>query len=200
MQHTYQLNDEINPLSQKIIPVCVVYLLFQCRTIQAFRVACGKSSWHWWNVGDNRMHWNLREILGNEVVIEFDMPKDWPGDIDMFQRKISLPATHQTGINLYNAGLVFEIWDHNGKSPHIHIRNLVFPVFEKNKLKKFKEFFIKRFVPAEYHKFLDFSLCGIHLVALEGAMHWKGYGIKRLLFRFDPRELKGGIGKWENNI
>ena len=141
---------------------------------QNFRVSIGKSKWiNYVNFDPN---YNLREVLRDEIVIEFDSE-----DIN-----IVVPAINFTGINLYNAGLKFEWWDHGGRSPHLHIRDLPITHLEKKELKLFKETFIKHYVPVEYHKWADLSLCGIHLVALEYSPHWKGkYGVKKLISVFD---------------
>jgi len=131
---------------------------------------------------------NLREVLKDEIVIEFDMPKDWKGTLKEFQN-ISWKAINFTAINLYNAGYSFEIWNHEGKSPHLHIHDLPIKHLEKDKLREFKKFFIKKYVPKEYLEYVDFSLCGVHLVALEGVEHWKGcYGKKELINKFNPQE------------
>jgi hypothetical protein len=156
------------------------YKLYQCRTTQPFRVAYGKSKWFWYDA-DMRVQreWNLREILESEIVIEFDTTdqnKAWEG-------------INFTAINLYNAGFIFEVFDHEGKSPHLHIHNLPITHLPKEELKTFKKVFIKTYVPEEYLDCVDFSLCGVHLVALEFCNHWKGtYSIKRLLHKFNPQE------------
>ncbi len=153
------------------------YNLFQCRINQPFRVAVGKSYWHWYN---SEMlfpqSWNLREILRNEIVIEFDN----------VERDIALEACRLTTENLKQLNISFEVWDHMGKSPHLHIHNLPIPQLSKNKLKEFKKFLVRKFVPEEYHEVVDFSLCGIHLVAIENVNHWKGkYEVKKLIWKVD---------------
>ena len=166
--------------------------LFQCRTKQPFRVARGKSKWIWYNLNKSHIDWNLREVLNDEIVIEFDMPKNYEGDIQHFRDNISYPAINFTAINLLRNGFSFEVWDHQGKSPHIHIRNLPISQFEKDKLRQFKKFFVRKYCAEEFLDYVDFSLCGIHLVALEGTYHWKGsYGIKRLLGVFKPDGTPG---------
>jgi len=156
----------------------VQYNLYQCKTKQPdFRVTKGKSVWVYYH----GQECDLREILKSEIVIEFDTDdqnKAWEG-------------INFTGINLYNAGYTFEIWDHEGKSPHLHIRNLPIEHLSKDELRTFKRVFIKTYVPEKYLDCVDFSLCGIHLLALEWAFHWKGcYGIKKLLYRFEPLQEK----------
>lgn len=174
MIHTPLTVYEIKGLSQENTSACAInYLLFQCRTNQPFRVAVGKSKWFWYNLDMNfQRSWNLREILSDEIVIEFDTD----------DRDVSLEACRLTTYKLNNLGISYEIWDHNGKSPHIHIRNLPTNNFGKNKLKEYKKFLVKKFVPEQYYDIVDFSLTGIHLIALEHVNHWKGkYQIKELI-------------------
>ena len=137
---------------------------------QAFRVAIGTSAWINYEIFTPA--YNLREILNDEVVIEFDT-----------DRAVSLIATEKTKLNLHNAGYTFEIWDHNGRSPHIHIHNLPIANLDPKKKSTFKKLFIKKYVPLEYQIFVDSSLTGIHLIRLEYSPCWKGkYGIKELIY------------------
>ena len=169
-------------------------LLDKYRTKQPFRVSKGKkyiingeeknSKWFPYEIGNKEL-WNLREILNDEIVIEFDMPKDWDKGLKEFQEQISIPAIDKTSTNLAWNGITCEVWDHKGKSPHLHIHDLPIAHLEKDKLKMFKELFIKKYTPEKYLPYVDFSLCGIHLLAIEGVEHWKGkYSIKKLLHRF----------------
>lgn len=179
--------SKITTNSQKMQDLCVFYLYFY-KLKENPRVSFGKNKWKYWS----GQPVNLREILSDEVVIEFDMPKNM-NSLIQFQKEISYPAVHLTGINLLKDNIDFEIWEHNGKSPHIHIHNLPISHLSNRDRKLWKQCFIRKYVPEEYHKFVDFSLCGIHLVALEYAKHWKRkYGIKRLLYHFknDNLEIK----------
>lgn len=145
---------------------------------QPFRVAIGKSEWLNYEHFDEK--YNLREILNDEVVIEFD---------SLNIEKV-LKAMSQTGINLRRAGITFEYWDHGGKSPHLHIRDLPIRELHKDKRALFKKLFIKKYVPTEYLDIVDLSLTGVHLIALEWAEHWKGcYGVKKLIHVFDESEV-----------
>jgi len=137
---------------------------------QHFRVAKGKSEWIPYTQFDPR--YNLREILDEEVVIEFDSD----------DRNLTWSAINLTAVNLYRAGIKFEIYDHQGKSPHLHIHNLPISHLDTDKRKLFKKIFIRTYVPKEYLKYVDLSLTGIHLVAIEWAWHWKNkYGHKILV-------------------
>lgn len=156
------------------------------KTKQAFKVSVGKSTWIDYNTFDS--NYNLRQILDDEVVIEFDCNDPL----------IVLQAIMATGINLYNAGLVFEQWSHNGKSPHLHIHDLPIAKLDSNQRHIFKKLFIKRYVPIEYLKYADLSLTGVKLIALEWSPHWKSqlpktdkdhrpdYTVKRLIARYEP--------------
>lgn len=149
------------------------------KTKQPFRVATGKSKWIQYT--NFNAAYNLREILDDEIVIEFDNE----------DRNLTWTAINFTAINLLNAGYSFEIWNHEGKSPHLHIHNLAIPKLEKKHTKKFKEAFVKTYTPKEYHKCVDFSLCGCHLIALEWAKHWKGcYEVKKLLNTWGKNDKK----------
>lgn len=137
---------------------------------QPFRVTIGKSAWQTYEKFDER--YNMREILDDEIVCEFDCD-----DLEIVVRAIS-----QTGLNLLNAGYVFEYWEHGGKSPHLHIHNLPIKHLSPSDRAMFKKIFLKKYVPVEYLQYVDMSLTGIHMIALEWSEHWKGcYGVKRLI-------------------
>ena len=145
---------------------------YKCK--QSFRVAIGKTTWIPYETFNPS--YNLREILNDEVVIEFDT-----------DRETSLMATHLTGINLYKANIVFQVWDHDGRSPHIHIYDLPIADLEPDKKALFKKLFIRKYVPQEYIKFVDMSLTNVHLVRLEYSPCWKGkFDVKKLLYEFNP--------------
>jgi hypothetical protein len=149
-------------------------LLESYKVKQPFRVAVGRSRWVPYEIFNPA--YNLREILQDEIVIEFDTDNK-----DLALKGINLAET-----NLHNAGIKFEIWEHGGKSPHLHIHNLPITHLSKEQLKEFKKFFIKKFVPLDYLPYADFSLCGTHLIAIEWTNHWKGcYKIKTLVKKVD---------------
>lgn len=186
------LIEPLNPLDSQEFKAKRKALLDGLALKQPFRVAIGKSQWVPYTSFDER--YNLREILRDEVVIEFDSPK--PLDQMSAQERhnfdeMVMRAIGETGINLMNAGYDFEYWDHWGKSPHLHIRDLPITQFDDAKRKLFKEMFIKRYVPKEYHHSVDLSLAGIKLIALEWAPHWKGcYQVKTLTATFIGRGVK----------
>ena len=152
-------------------------ILEKYRQKQPFRVAIGKSTWVPYETFNEL--YNLREILNDEIVIEFDSD-----DLN-----IVVPAISSVGLNLLRAGYTFDYWDHGGKSPHLHIHDLPITPFDADKRALFKKMFIRKYVPLEYLPYVDFSLTGIHLIAIEWATHWKGkYDIKKLINTFDPKE------------
>lgn len=144
---------------------------------QPFRVSVGKSKWVDYN--EFKKDYNMREILQNEIVIEFDT----------LHNQRAWFASHETCINLFNAGYNFEVWCHGGKSPHIHVRNLPTHNVSGDNLRMFKKLFIRKYVPLEYMDIVDYSLTGIHMIAMEWQFHWKGcYGYKILLTSFGGAE------------
>jgi viroplasmin and RNaseH domain-containing protein len=145
------------------------------RIKQPYRVAIGKNQWIPYEQFNPA--YNLREILNDEIVIEFDTDN----------KNIAWEGINFTGVNLYRAGITFQIWNHNGKSPHLHIHNLPIAQLEADKRRLFKKIFIRKYVPKDYLPYVDLSLTGIHLIAIEWQTHWKGcYGIKQLLHKFNP--------------
>ena len=162
---------------------------------QKFRVAIGRAPWTPYNKFNPR--YNLREILDDEIVIEFDSPKKVEEmsktEFEEF-RTLSLSAIHLTGVNLFRAGIKFEVWAHGGISPHIHIHDLPIKQLDKDKRRLFKKLFIRKYVPEEYLKYVDISLTGIHLVRIEYSPCWKGkYKIKELLYSFNPEKKQGCV-------
>jgi len=162
-------------------------LLDSLKLKQDFRIAVGRSSWV--NYETFKPEYNLREILNDEVVIEFDSPKKKEEMTQEEQeefKEIVFLGISATAINLAKAGYEFEYWEHGGKSPHLHIKDLPIAHLEADKRHLFKKIFIKKYVPEEYQKYVDFSLTGVHLIAIEYAPHWKGcYNVKRLVWRYE---------------
>lgn len=172
------LNSPIKPIKPTDYNSLRKELLDFYKTKQDFRVAIGKSEWIYYS-SFNQLY-NLREILNDEIVIEFDSK-----DSELVYKAIS-----ETAINLRRAGYTFELWEHGGKSPHIHIHNLPIKELDKNKRALFKKIFIRKYVPLDYLPYVDLSLTGIHLIAIEWMFHWKGcYGYKELINIFDDKEI-----------
>lgn len=163
-------NDPIDPMTLKRKE-----LLDSYRLKQSFRVAIGKSTWTPYESFNEA--YNLREILNDEIVIEFDHE----------DRNLTWKAILDTAVKLYEAGLIFQIWEHGGKSPHLHIHNLDIAHLEQSKRALFKKLFIRKYVDLEFLPYVDFSLTGIHLLAIEYSFHWKGkYSYKVLWNEYNP--------------
>ncbi len=157
-------------------------LLETYRKKQSFRVSIGKSSWVPYESFNPA--YDLREILNDECVIEFDTT-----DKDFADK-----AINATAVNLYRSGLVFQIWSHGGRSMHIHIHDLPITPLIQEERTLFKKVFIRKIVDKEFLPLVDISLTGTHLIALEWQKHWKGcYGIKELIYEFNPQESNGMI-------
>ncbi len=150
-------------------------LLDKYKMKQNYKIAIGKTAWI--DYEEFNPEYNLRQILNDEIVIEFDTDdqnKAWEG-------------INFTGINLLKANISFEVWDHEGKSPHLHIHNLPISNLDEEKRRTFKKLFIRKYVPLEYLGCVDYSLTGNHLIAIEWCGHWKKcYGFKVLLSKFEP--------------
>ncbi|MBR9704209.1 hypothetical protein GOV12_02265 [Candidatus Pacearchaeota archaeon] len=181
---------------------------------QPFRISKGKSTWYQYDTNiTNVSDITLREILKDEIIIEVDdtlfykNKKEFSDEVINFFscnlnyhipkiffflfQSFSQHIINLTSNNLKKDNITFEVWNHGGKSPHLHIHNIPIAHLSKDELKIWKESFIDCYVPSEYLIFADKSLCGVHLVALEGVKHWKGkYEIKKLLHYYNPT-LKG---------
>lgn len=102
---------------------------------------------------------SLRPIASNEVVIEFEG-----------SRKENEEWLHETENLLFNHS--FEVYDHNGKSSHLHLRIEGLEKLDPKERQKYKKEFIKKYTPEG--SIPDFSLCNNrHLVASEGFLHFK---------------------------
>ena len=174
-------------------PQCIemVENLEELKKKQDFRVSVGRSKWYYYDHYNPKF--NLREVLDDEVVFELDCPFKWKEMTQEAQdsfREFSMKAINEIGIKLYKDGISFSIWEHGGKSPHLHVEDLpCVEIKDKKERKLWKEAFVKHYTPKEYLEFVDLSLCGIHLVALEFQFHWKGcYGVKKLMSEFNPKE------------
>lgn len=115
----------------------------------------------------------LREMLPGEVVLEFD------GYVGQTKEE-SRTLAHATCQRLDTASIAYIMFDHQGKSPHIHvfIEGLAELTIEQRK--SYKERFVHKYSadPAK----TDMSLCGEHLIACEYLHHWK-YGHLKLEVR-----------------
>ena len=122
-------------------------------------------------------------MLLDEVVWEFD---GYSGQ----SRAEADKLTKETVARLVGAGYDFIVFDHGGKSPHVHAWVDGLAILPDEERVKYKEALVKRFA-ADSEK-VDLSLCAsAHLIALEYAPHWKYGTIKReLLSRLGLSELE----------
>lgn len=111
-----------------------------------------------------------RLIEPNEIVFDFD------------NREFGFEAVHLTGVRLYQAGYCFEIWyAENQKSPHIHIKKILYLDLEGEQLKEYKKLVLLKYSPKEYQEYLDLKLTAKHRIAEENKPHYKYKTEKKLL-------------------
>ena len=97
----------------------------------------------------------FREIDKDEIIIEFDN----------CNRKEGLEYAEKT-IKKINGRYRLEIWDHNGKSPHIHIKNIRgLKELTPKQRALYKKSFLRKY--AGNPDKADVSLCTKHLIAKE---------------------------------
>ena len=132
---------------------------------------------------------SLRYILPDEIVIEFDHVK----------RDEGVALAKQTVEILTTAGFSGHLYDHGGKSPHIHLSIPGLQSLSDAERKVYKENFLQRYAADKER--VDRSLCtSKHLIASEGLAHWKknfldrypeaaDYGVKNIINVFG----KGGM-------
>lgn len=133
---------------------------------------------------------NLIEIRVDEIVIEFDETSNKDDS-----KKCSSDSRDkwfkQTIKNLEKEGIDFKVYDHKGKSPHIHLR------LNRNASKEEKENIVKYYSPKQSHEFVDLSLCGIHLIAVPYAKHWKYGTMKELIENKEGRIINVDESKFK---
>ena len=124
----------------------------------------------------------LREILNDEIVIEFDGQQYIENyGLDKF-RKAAETLINKTIENLKSRAFSFRAYDHGGKCPHIHLFLSGLNKHEGAELKTIKEKFIESVIPETPELIsYDASLCGTHLIAMEYQPHWK-YGTVKQIF------------------
>jgi len=112
----------------------------------------------------------LREICPDEIVIEFDSDTQERG------RRLAKKTITKLLANSYN----FFVFDHGGRSPHIHVYGIYGLEKEHPEvIRQYKKEFLKKYAP---YPETDHSLTGIHLVAVEFKPHFKHKTIKQLQF------------------
>ena len=101
---------------------------------------------------------------------------------DVDDREKGFKAINFIGIELCRANYYFQIWYcEGGKSPHLHVKNIIGLDLEKEQLREYKKLFMIKYVPREYLQFLDIQLTGKHRIAEENKPHYKYKTIKKLL-------------------
>ena len=121
-------------------------------------------------------HPDLRLIEKDEIIIEHDN----------CDREEGLRLVELT-LNKIGDNYQVEYWDHEGKSPHLHIKNIQgLKDLTSKQLLNYKQAFITKY--AGNPDKADYSLAGTkHLIAKENRPHWKieaenkDYDIKRLI-------------------
>lgn len=124
----------------------------------------------------------LRTVNCDEIITEFDN----------CTRERGVDLIDTVRIMLDNNKISYSIYDHGGKSPHLHIYNIQ-GLKELNDFQRheYKKKFVKKFCPKLSGKeTIDYSLCGKHLIALEYTPHFKYGRIKELIKKADYGQNK----------
>lgn len=103
----------------------------------------------------------LRTVLDGEIVVEYDG----------IERNESIKNITLTCGRLREAGYTYEVFDHGGVSPHIHLYIPELVNLPQDRRQEYKRLFLDKYAKDFIHA--DMSLTGIHLIALEFAPHWK---------------------------
>lgn len=145
-----------------------------------------------------KTNYKLRQVLPNEIVIEFDFKEEFIKNSIRYKKA---QEQAQDGINkvkeyLISNNIYFWLTDHKGKSPHIRLLIEGLENYPDDERKKYKMFFIEEILSnlMFYQNDIkyDNSLCGIHLVSMEGKPHWKTIykgEIEKLIFENESGEI-----------
>ncbi|MGM0641497.1 MAG: hypothetical protein ACQESN_08765 [Thermotogota bacterium] len=130
-------------------------------------------------VKESRRHYNKimknathREVAPDEIIIEFDT------DNEILMKKLFKKTISRLNANSYN----YFVFDHYGRSPHIHLYNFRGLLEQTDIVRSaYKKMFIERYAP---YKEVDVSLNTTreHLVAFEFRKHYKYNTIKELIY------------------
>lgn len=113
----------------------------------------------------------LRTVLPDEIVIEFDGEHD---DNEFLCGDV---------IRRLHGNYSFSVYYHGGRSPHIHIYNIVgLNLLGKDKQKHYKKLFLGKYAPFDS---VDTTLTGDHLVALEFKPHFKHGSVKECVVYYN---------------
>jgi hypothetical protein len=114
----------------------------------------------------------LREISRNEVVIEFDT--DNRTRVNKLVRKV-VKKLRYSGYN-------FAVFDHKGRSPHIHVYNIRgLEEQEPSVISAYKRLFLNKYSPFRETD-VGLNTASSHLVAVEFKPHFKHGHVKELLY------------------
>lgn len=120
--------------------------------------------------------WCMRDILIQDLVLEVES-----ADADF-----NLQGTIEICNNLQKEGIGFFVFDHQGKSFHIHIYDIFPGVGNWAEKEMLAAMFAMKVVPAKYFALLDMALFGQHQIALEFAKHYKTDKMNKPLFYYLP--------------
>lgn len=124
----------------------------------------------------------LREILPCEIVVEYD---GYQGH----SRADALDCMRKTVKRMAKEGINFIVFDHGGKSPHLHLWIDDLDILDYTDRTAYKEAFIRKY--CESPEKVDLSLVSKHLIAFEYARHWKYNTLKfEALNRLPMAKLK----------
>lgn len=113
----------------------------------------------------------LREIAPNEIIIEFDT-----------YREKSLQLIKIVKRRLRKHGISYKIYDHGGRSPHIHIYNIIGLQHVDYEIRSsYKKILTNMVAPFEE---ADVSLSSNGLIAMEDRPHFKHGTVKKLIEEF----------------
>jgi hypothetical protein len=121
---------------------------------------------------------NWRKIKPNEIIIDCDdRDKGYEGSRMLIQVMVL-------------KGYKIEVYDHGGKSYHGHIKDIEkIQDLNEEQRKLYKEKVLKKYIKKAKEiygnlpcfDFIDFSVCGNHLIAEENKVHYRSKQIKRLI-------------------
>ena len=134
---------------------------------------------------------NLRQIMNNEVIIEFDFIKE--GD----HREEALKYIERIKKALIKEDKNFYITDHDGKSPHVRFQIKGLEGYDFNYIKSYKEKIVAQILKtikfSSINLTVDNSLLNseFKLISLEERPHWKQKyegAIEKIIFKHDSKE------------
>jgi len=136
----------------------------------------------------------LRNVQDDEIIIEFDEP---------ITRDEAILACNEIYTRLSVERYYIEYYDHNGKSPHLHVKEILgLEALSHEQRKSYRLNFYDKYVPKMYRSYLDTSFTDkFRWVALENKQHYKGdkdgicRGVKTLI-----KATTSKINQMENEL